>query len=174
MAAADLKLAAPLASAFFPIGPAATDTFPPSVTLPASENVLTALLSFKIITKSVNSAPICPPNPTLDIVRDKSTRIPDLTYPAVPNAEGADHAVKSQNLTSKEAWHLRESNLHPSGSLATTSPEPTLADTKKPPFTTVKIANLHPLRSVHPIRIVLKGSSASGRNCTIPLHSQKC
>jgi hypothetical protein len=63
--ATDLKLAAPLASAFFPIGPAATDTFPPSVTLPASENVLTALWSFKIMTKSVNSAPICPPNPTL-------------------------------------------------------------------------------------------------------------
>jgi len=55
--------AAPAASAFLPTGPAAIDTFPPSVSDPAWEKVFTALASLRINTKSVSSNPIWPPKP---------------------------------------------------------------------------------------------------------------
>ena len=70
MPATPFVLAAPLASAFLPTGPAAIETLPPRVKLPAEEKVLTAAVSFKIMTKSVNSAPIWPPNPALYIVEN--------------------------------------------------------------------------------------------------------
>ena len=87
MPATDRRLAAPLASALRPMGPAATETLPPSVMLPVWANVLTALESFNItatqstrcvagrggemevrddiLTKSVSSAPSWLPNPAL-------------------------------------------------------------------------------------------------------------
>ena len=69
------RLAAPAASAFRPTGPAAIETLPPKVSEPAWANVLTALASLRMKTKSVSSKPICPPKPP----------------PIVPMAEGADH-----------------------------------------------------------------------------------
>ena len=77
------KLAAPAASAFLPTGPAAMETFPPSVKLPTCANVLTALASLRMKTKSVSSKPICPPNPP----------------PTVPIADGADHEPSARRAT---------------------------------------------------------------------------
>jgi hypothetical protein len=45
------------------MGPAAMDTFPPSVREPAWLKVLTALASLRMKTKSVSSKPIWPPKP---------------------------------------------------------------------------------------------------------------
>lgn len=63
MPATLLSEAAPAASAFLPTGPAAIETFPPSVKDPAWENVFTALASLRMKTKSVSSNPIWPPKP---------------------------------------------------------------------------------------------------------------
>ena len=82
-AATPFVLAAPAASAFLPTGPAAIETFPPRVRVPAWENVLTAAASFRIKTKSVSSNPICPPNPA----------------PAVAIADGADHELPDNRAT---------------------------------------------------------------------------
>ena len=82
-AATPLVLAAPAASAFRPTGPAANETFPPSVMLPACEKVRTAAASLRIKTKSVNSNPICPPNPA----------------PAVAIADGADQDPSASRAT---------------------------------------------------------------------------
>jgi hypothetical protein len=75
--------AAPAASAFLPTGPAAMDTFPPSVRLPTCANVFTALASLRIKTKSVSSNPICPPKPP----------------PTVPIALGADQDPSPNRAT---------------------------------------------------------------------------
>ena len=77
------KLAAPAASAFRPTGPAAIETLPPKVSEPACANVLTALASLRMKTKSVSSKPICPPKPP----------------PIVPMAEGADHEPSASLAT---------------------------------------------------------------------------
>lgn len=54
----DFSDAAPAASALRPTGPAAKLTLPPRVMLPSCANVLTALLSLRMKTKSVISNPI--------------------------------------------------------------------------------------------------------------------
>ncbi|KAG5202744.1 hypothetical protein GY631_7434 [Trichophyton interdigitale] len=81
--ATPFMLAAPAASAFLPTGPAATETFPPSVIEPAWLNVRTAAESLSINTKSVNSKPSWPPKPA----------------PAVVMAEGADHDPSPSRAT---------------------------------------------------------------------------
>lgn len=83
MPATLFKLAAPAASALRPTGPAAIDTFPPSVIEPACANVRTAAASFRIKTKSVSSKPIWPPKPA----------------PAVPMALGADQEPSGRRAT---------------------------------------------------------------------------
>ena len=77
MPATLLSDAAPAASAFLPTGPAAIETFPPSVNDPAWEKVFTALASLRINTKSVSSNPIWPPNPAPPVaIADGALQLP--------------------------------------------------------------------------------------------------
>jgi len=81
--ATPFKLAVPAASALRPTGPAAIETFPPSVRDPAWAKERTAEASLRMKTKSVSSNPICPPNPA----------------PAVAIAEGADQLPSANRAT---------------------------------------------------------------------------
>jgi hypothetical protein len=79
-------------SALRPTGPSATETLPPSVKLPACENVRTAWSSLRMKTKSVSSRPINPPKPP----------------PTVAIAEGADQEPSGRRATRMPDPNRRE------------------------------------------------------------------